>query len=326
MKKVVTAILTLAVLINLAARLYWFSVLLLITLAIILLLSLRWGDYPVLKRTGFLKTPLLFLSAVVLAIVVRLFIFGIYNIDSSSMKDTLIPGDYIWVNKTCYGPVMPSSVYEIPWIGVGYWLIKGRPSDISSKVWKHRRLNGYSGPAVNDVIVFYKPGTPEEFVKRCIATPGDTLEIIQGEVIVNGTVIDPDGKIRRGSNIAPDWKVYPGIDTLGWDIDNWGPYIVPYRGMVVSRDDQTSQVYNKMIINNEGIGSDSISVESNAHSGFYTFRNDYYFMVGDNRHASHDSRFFGPVPETDIIGRATFILFSKGGTKDIERRSLRSLR
>jgi signal peptidase I len=326
MMKAVTAILILAVLINLAAHLYWFSVLLLIALSIILLLSVRWCDFPVLRRVDFLKTPLLFLSAVALAIVVRLFFFGIYNIDSGSMKDTLIPGDYIWVNKTCYGPVMPSSVYEIPWIGVGYWLIKGRPSDISSEVWKHRRLNGYSVPAVNDVIVFYKPGTPEEFVKRCIATPGDTLEIIQGEVIVNGRIIEADGMIRRGSNFAPDWKVYPGIDTLGWDIDNWGPYIVPYRGMVVSRDDQTSQVYSKLIIINEGMGLDSITDESNMQSDFYTFRHDYYFMVGDNRHASHDSRFFGPVPETDIIGRATIILFSKGGTKDTKRRSLRSLR
>lgn len=324
--KAVTAILILAVLLNLAAHLYWFSVLLLIALSIILLLSVRWCDFPVLRRVDFLKTPLLFLSAVALAIVVRLFFFGIYNIDSGSMKDTLIPSDYIWVNKTCYGPVMPSSVYEIPWIGVGYWLIKGRPSDISSEVWKHRRLNGYSVPTVNDVIVFYKPGTPEEFVKRCIATPGDTLEIIQGEVIVNGRVIEADGKIRRGSNIAPGWKVYPGIDSLGWNIDNWGPYIVPYRGMVVSRDDQTSQVYNKMIVNNEGICVDSINVESNTQSDFYTFRHDYYFMVGDNRHASHDSRFFGPVPETDIIGRATFILFSMGGTKDTKRRSLKSLR
>jgi len=326
MKKVVTAIFSLAVLINLIARLYWFSVLLLIALVVIMLLSLRWCDYPVLRRVGFFKTPLLFLSALVLAIVVRIFFFGIYNIDSNSMKDTLVPGDYIWVNKLSYGPVMPATPFEIPWFGVAYWLIKGNPADISSEVWAHRRLKGFGSPAINDVIVFNKPGTKEVFIKRCIGTPGDTLEIRQGEVIVNGKVIEEENRIRRGSNRVPDWQVYPGLDTPDWDIDNWGPYILPHSGMVISRYEKRWHLYERLISRCEGIRSDSVINGQFALTDSYTFNNDYYFMVGDNRHASHDSRFFGPVPDHDIIGKATFIIFSKGGMKDAKRRSLRSLR
>ena len=68
MKKVVVATLSVGILINMAAGMYWLSVSLLIALAGFLLLSVRWNEYPVLKRTGFLKIPLLFLIAVVLAI------------------------------------------------------------------------------------------------------------------------------------------------------------------------------------------------------------------------------------------------------------------
>jgi signal peptidase I len=323
MKKVVAAIFTIGVMITLAAGMYWLSVSMFIAIAVFLLLSLRWSDYPFLRRIGFLKTPMLFIIAVVLAIVVRLFFFGIYNVGSSSMRDTLVPGDYVWVNKLIYGPLLPTSVYDIPWVGVGYWLIKGRPADIYSITRIPSRLKGYRSSAANDVVVFNKPGTTEAFIKRCVAGPGDTLEIRRGDILVNGRVVVDAVKVKRGGPEVPAWKVYPGVDSLGWDIDNWGPYILPCKGMEIVWDEKSLQLYGKLEALFEIRRTDVVNGEPVTQTDNHTFKHDYYFMVGDNRHASHDSRFFGPVPDYDIIGKATFIIFSKGEGLDSGRRFLR---
>lgn len=323
MKKVVVAVLMVSILVNLVAGIYWLSLSLLIALAVLILLSLRWGDSAVLKRIVFLKTPLLFLIAVVLAIGLRLFFFGVYNVGSNSMRDTMIQGDYVWVNKLIYGPLLPTTVYDIPWVGVGYWLIKGKPKDTWREEMIPFRLKGWGSVEKNDVVVFNKPGTADVFIKRCIARPGDTLEMREGVVLVNGRVLVNAPKVKRGGPIVPAWKVYPGLDSLGWDIDNWGPYILPYRGMEIRGHESSTIIYRKLIALCEGASPESLDIITGPQSGVYVFKHDYYFMLGDNRHGSHDSRFFGPVPDYGIVGKATFIIFSQGEGLDSGRRFLR---
>lgn len=172
-------------------------------------------------------------------------------------------------------------------------------------------MKGFSTPEVNDIIVFTKPGTDEVFIKRCLATPGDTLEIRKGIVYINGDPNQETPDIINGKGNTPGWKVYPGGEDLSWDIDNWGPVIIPYKGMQLTAGESSVIFYRKLLNDREGVLLSGDEGDEINNGNQYRFNNDYYFMAGDNRHNSRDSRFFGPVPEQDIIGRVTLFIFSK---------------
>jgi signal peptidase I len=158
--------------------------------------------------------------ALVAAILLRIFVVSAYRVNSDSMADTLLSGDYIFVNKLAYK---------------------------------------YGGdPKPGDIIVFKYPNNPDkDYIKRIIALPGQTVEIADKVVYVNGDVapIPPHSK-----NI--DQRIIPGDLSFR---DNFGPYTVP-----------------------EG----------------------QYFVMGDNRDDSNDSRFWGSVPAENIKGKAVFIYWS----------------
>jgi signal peptidase I len=131
------------------------------------------------------------LWALVLTLFLRAFVIQAFRIPSESMRDTLLVGDFLFVNKFEYGP-------KVPFTNV--------------------RLPGIRHPQRGDVIVFQFPQDPsKDFIKRCVATPGETVEIQDKRVLVNGEAL------REPYVIHTDPEVRPG----GYDYrDNYGPYTV----------------------------------------------------------------------------------------------------
>ncbi len=189
------------------------------------------------------------LVALVLAMVIRSYFVQPFKIPSGSMRMTLIEGDHLFVNKLRYGPMALPEIHS--------------PDFLKSAVdlqWPHalqpltkNRLPGFGKPHRGDVIVFIYPSDrTKDFIKRLIALPGETVEIKDGEIYINGQeVLDP--KIKN---------VY---------------------------------YYNRGDYGQEGVP--------------ITVPEGHYFVLGDNSGSSHDSRFWGFVSESDVIGKAEFIFW-----------------
>ncbi len=116
--------------------------------------------------------------------------------------------------------------------------------------------------------------------------------------------------------IEPDFfggEVYPLGNDFGWTRDNYGPIFIPRKGSTIALNDSTLAIYRRAIENYERnrveIIADEIHINGTACTE-YTFAMDYYWMMGDNRHKSSDSRFWGLVPEDHVIGRPVFIWLS----------------
>ena len=132
------------------------------------------------------------LWALIITLFLRAFVIQAFRIPSESMKDTLLVGDFLFVNKFEYGAKIP---------------------------FTHIRLPGLRQPKRGDVIVFQFPQDPsKDFIKRCVATGGETVEIKNKQVSVNGVTL------REPYTIHTD----PLVKPAGYEYrDNYGPYTVP---------------------------------------------------------------------------------------------------
>jgi signal peptidase I len=307
------------------------------------------------------------------AISLRLLCIELYAIPSSSMEDTLLPGDKIVVNKLAYGPKLPQSPYDVPWVNLLWYLKADSPSKSDSVYWKYHRLKGFSEIKHGDVLVFSHPlwgGRNNFFIKRCIALPRDTLQIANGRVKINSQFMEepllvkrnyrfwvknqslsislPTDSAGRFHNIgSPEellltnsqareiennhqtgflepvdvtydsaYTVYPYHPNIHWSIDNYGPLVIPFKGMQIRLTKEALQLYYNVIKDHEPVNKDwknEVFQNNEKTAELYIFQNNYYFMLGDNRHNSSDSRYWGFVPEENIIGKASLILFSNNG-------------
>ncbi|MFI3294926.1 MAG: signal peptidase I [Rikenellaceae bacterium] len=294
------------------------------------------------------------LFAVVVVTPLRLFFFGLYVIPSSSMEGTLLVGDYLYVNRLAYGPKMPITPISLPFVhNTLPFSSSNTPSYVDWIQYDYKRLAGFDTPQAGDVVVFNFPegdtvalvdpissyyelvraygreavysqsevvfrpvDKRENYIKRCVAVAGDTLQVVEDLTYVNGVqsevpsrlIVEPLGDIPVTDAVFPHTpELYP------WTHRNFGPLWVPRAGVTVDLTLENLPLYQRIIKNYElndlRVEGETIYINGQVATQ-YTFRMDYYFMMGDNRDNSLDSRYWGFVPEDHIEGEASFVWLS----------------
>lgn len=226
--------------------------------------------------------------AALVAMVLRLFVVESYRIPTGSMERTLLAGDFLFVNKYVYGPKVPFSDIRLP------------------KLHDVRR---------GDIIVFKFPKDRSlNYIKRCVALPGDLLEIRNRQLVINGNPVQlpVHAQFLAPEMPAgmPDYQIFPMLSE--YNKDNYGPIRVPRKGDVVRLDPSTFALYRDLIAD-EGhevsLEGRTVSVDGRQAES-YTVGRDYYFAMGDNRDNSLDSRYWGFLPESDVVGQAMMVYWS----------------
>ena len=259
-----------------------------------------------LLSAGVRKKLILFFCAFLFILAAKIFFVDAYRIPTSSMANTLLSGDYVIVNKAAYSISTPSYL------------------PVTNTVMESKILFSISTPERGDVVVFQFPSETKifqpaglYFVKRIVGLPGDTLLIKNKTIIINEKKLTLPGKAKMNTNsirLNTDPSLY--FKNENWSADNMGPIVVPYKGMKIKLDNRSIYKWG-MIINRE-YGKKAISVEGTVitvngrPARQYTLKKNYYFLMGDNRDNSIDSRYHGFIPEDLIIGKAEFIYWSTG--------------
>lgn len=362
--------------------------------------------------------------AVVVVTFVNIFFIQAYRIPTSSMEGTLLTGDHLFVGKVAYGPKIAERPLSFPFVHNTLPLTGGKSwSDLIRR--DYRRLAGFGKVERDDIVVFGFPhgdtvlaqapsddyythvrvngrayternfgplivrprDKKDNYVKRCVALPGDLFEIRDGQVFTNGTPQPDYPGIRNGwrvttngssinvrlldeldinleeayysqelpgypslsltaaqaeavSKIAnvvsvernidvypPDFPdsylmIFPFDARYRWTRDNYGPLRIPAKGDTVRLTPESLPLYRRIIETYEDNDlqlQDGTIFINGSPAEEYVFRQDYYFMMGDNRHNSLDSRYWGFVPEDHIVGKPRLIWFSTDKNKPFPR-------
>lgn len=386
------------------------------------------------------------LFALIAAFIIRTFTFEAFTIPTPSMEESMLVGDYLFVNKLKYGARVPNTPIAFPlahhtipilntkaylewmkldynrlpgWADVGrgdavvfnfpegdtvlvqmqnqsYYQIRRSKAILIAKNQKTFEKNPqkYLKKAARaleleyDVIV--RPTDKQDnYVKRCVAIPGDTLEIIDRDLFVNGKLQDQyentqhayildfkekynqqkreylknelginhrdisvmGGSLRylghltdkqvvameklpwvskitvfndsKENSSNSGWKVFPNAAGNTWTGDNFGPLYVPKAGATIELTKENIDRYKRVITayedNSMAIKEDGVYINGEK-TDTYTFKMDYYWMMGDNRDNSLDSRYWGFVPEDHIVGQAAFVWFSRDAERGLSEK------
>lgn len=375
--------------------------------------------------TGEWITSILF--AIVAATIVHTYFFQPFVIPSSSLEKSLLVGDFLIVSKIHYGARTPMTTIGAPMVHDTIPVLKTKSylfnDDFEKRnsSWANKlqlpyfRLPAFEKIERNDIVVFNQPAdtlldmnkfNPDRnyykpidkktnLVKRCVGVAGDTLEVRNGYVYINGVQnklpprahlqfsynlklkkpistkseeirfysllkklditdgfrfnsdngdfiiyaasneavnklkIQPNvasvTPIKRIAGVKED--IFPRDPNYNWNIDNFGPMYIPKAGATVKLNTENIALYKRAISEYEGHNvvtrGNQIFIDDKLATA-YTFGQDYYWMMGDNRHNSIDSRFWGFVPFDHTFGKPVFIWMSIDGINDgIKNWSLR---
>ncbi|NND51179.1 MAG: signal peptidase I [Flavobacteriaceae bacterium] len=352
------------------------------------------------------------LFAVVAATLVHTYFMQPYVIPTSSLEKSLLVGDFLFVSKFHYGARAPMTAVAAPMVHdtipiakVKSYIAEDRRE--KAKSWKNKlqfpyfRLPGFQDIERNEIVVFnqpadtmyhmYKPADryyykpidkKTNLVKRCVALPGDSLELRDGYVYINGEknvlpdraqlqfsyyvqpksvqfnprvmadrydITDPFGIINQQNtykfvaisdaalnkfkdhpnvgSITPIKQdkgvrgqgIFPNHPDYNWNNDWFGPLYIPEAGKTIALNLEVLPLYRRIITEYEGntlsIKGNQIFINDQLASN-YTFKQDYYWMMGDNRHNSLDARVWGFVPFDHVVGKPVFIWMSWNGIKN----------
>ena len=220
-------------------------------------------------------------SAILIALVLRQFVFQAFRIPTGSMLETLQIGDFLFVNKFLYGAKTPDRI-RIP--VVNWTIVDGLP------VLKAPALRQ---PRQGDIIVFEYPEDRNiDFIKRCVAVAGDTVAVREGVLYVNGKVYESNlGEYGGDHSCIPSWT----------DPENCpAPRVKKDQGMYLANPRNREFPWAGM-------------------PNPYVVPAGRIFMMGDNRYNSKDSRYWGPLDTKLIKGKALFIYWSWNGEKHLPR-------
>jgi signal peptidase I len=240
-----------------------------------------------------------------LFLVINNFVVASFLVPTGSMENEVLTGELLFVNKFLYGG---SSPRNIPFTNV--------------------RLPYFQFPALRDVhrgdvIVFVWPGYREDvqpaefqfYLKRCVAISGDTLSVKGRALYVNGRLSPLPRNIRIDDPTPkPAWYVEDRIFPPGmqWNEDNYGPIVVPKKGMKIPLSSQDFHEW-EVFIGREGhsvslVGDDvvidGVPVKE------YAVQRDYLFGMGDHRDNSLDSRYWGFIPKESLVGTPMIVYWS----------------
>jgi len=234
-----------------------------------------------------------FLFAILLVLVLTEHLLSdSYKVMTESMLPTIQVGQRIIVKEILYGRRITSDNNK-----------NNKP--------KFKRLPGIRHIEPNDIVCFNSPkgiwgqiqfNKDVVYCKRILGTPGDRIGAVDGHYWNDKKlkpigIVDEQEKLRWMHNGVFIWnKTYTLFPEsgLGWNIKNWGPLLVPAKGMKIILNENNRELYRHVI--EYEMGSELGDI------GTYTFCDNYYFAVGDNVMNSNDSRYWGFIPEDFIIG------------------------